>query len=108
MPVVRIVLEDVDDPEADRLLMQLRVDGDGRALRHESVFGVCGNLTDGGNRYPFVLMPDGTLDFGTFVKNETDRFWRFRWTGQVKPGERATVTADGDEYTFQITLVTPL
>jgi hypothetical protein len=58
------------------------------ALRSDSVTAgehrpvhtcLCGDFSDEDNRYPFMLMPDGTLDFGAYLKKQKRRFWCFRW-----------------------------
>ena len=70
MPLLRVWLEGEDDPEVDRLLVHLRTTDDGEPVRDEAVLGLCGDFDDEDNRYPFVLMPDGTLDFGAYLKKQ--------------------------------------
>ena len=67
------------------------------------VLGLCGDFDDEDNRYPFVLMPDGTLDFGAYLKKQKRRFWRFRWGDRVDVGEGAVVTDKDDDYLYRIT-----
>ena len=103
MPLLRVWLEGEDDPEVDRLLVHLRTTDDGEPVRDEAGPGLCGDFDDEDNRYPFVLMPDGTLDFGAYLKKQKRRFWRFRWADRVDVGEGAVVTDKDDDYLYRIT-----
>ena len=103
MPLLRVWLEGVDYPETDPLLIQLHMTDDGDPVRDEAILGLCGDFYDGDNRYPFVLMPNGTLHFGAYLKKQKRRFWRFRWGDRVEVGEGAVVTDADDDYPYRIT-----
>ena len=65
--------------------------------------GLCGDFDDEDNRYPFVLMPDGTLDFGTYLNRQPKRFWHFRWGDRIDVGEVAVITDKLIDYRYRIT-----
>jgi hypothetical protein len=103
MPLLRVWLEGVDHPEIDPLLMHLRITEDGHPFRDEAVLGICGDLESEDDRYPFALLPDCTLDFGTYVTNKKKRFWRFQWGEQIEIGKEAVVIDNRLTYAYRIT-----
>jgi hypothetical protein len=67
---VRVKALWIDDPTEAPLTVDLRVDAEGRVAGNWSVFGAVD--LDGPHCAPFVLRPDGVIDF---AKSE-ERCWR--------------------------------
>jgi hypothetical protein len=108
MSVVRVVLDNVDPDDPDRLLIEMELDNDRRPQSQTAFFGVCGSLTDPSYRYPFLMMSDGEIDFGSGYDDPSERFWHLRWRGGIAVGDRATVSAAEKEYGYVIQKVEPV
>ena len=112
MPVfTRCVLSWID-PEAgpdDRLTIDLLLDGEPRHVVNfgAPTLGINGGFGGNATMYPFVLRPDGTLDFGSYG----DENWEINVLNPgriIELGELFTVVAKGEESTYRITDLRPL
>lgn len=73
MKFMRIFTEDHVD-KAYPLSFDLMVDDQNRVAGENYAFGLLGKPEDDGDCYPFVLLADGSMDFG--AADEEGRWWK--------------------------------
>jgi hypothetical protein len=101
MTQYRVFLAYDQDPDDEPLLVQLRLDEQGNAVR-EMGFGICGKPGDREDCYPFVLWNASTIDFGSSYEEATERYWSILWSGPVTVGGLVIVRVEEENYDYRI------
>jgi hypothetical protein len=72
--MVRVVLTPKDaegDAAAEQqIILDLKIDAEGKTAGPLPAFGRVGNFTNAGGLYPFTLMADGRMDYGAHASVE--------------------------------------
>lgn len=108
---VRIVARPVvDNPLEFPIYIDVVLDANGRALGGRPYFGFQGEIEfTSGVSMPFILHPNGRLDFGERYAEPSDRFFQTDLLDiHIRKDQMVTIHGDGDyKAFFRVAAVTP-
>lgn len=73
---VRVRLVYPEDESDQPYTLDLFLDAADRAVGPSLIFGACGRFDRAEERFPFMLDPDGRIDFGAAMATAEERYWR--------------------------------
>jgi hypothetical protein len=99
----------VDNPDEFPLYVDAVVDDSNKVSGNYPIFGFQGEIGQrSGASMPFILHPDGRMDFGEKYVSP-DRFYHLDLRDvSVGVGQLVTIRGDGYESTFRVTGLEPL
>jgi hypothetical protein len=103
MRYVRIAAEYPQDKDEYPLSFDFFLDDAMKPTGNFYSHGLSGRPEQDGKCFPFVLLEDGTIDFGVSFEDEQDRYWKTnaRET-KIEQGATFKVTVGEQEYEYQI------
>lgn len=108
MPIRRICLQPAQNEDAYNVTIDIFVTDEGFATRQMVALGVLGGLREDAECVePFLLRPDGAMDFGTVYDEDNDRDGRIERMAE-RPfvvGELFTISYEGEEYVYRVAQV---
>jgi hypothetical protein len=109
MKFLRVYAEYEKDKDEYPLCFDLIVDDRNRMVGDWYTCGLAGRPENDGTCWPFVLLGDGSIDFGAAFEREEERWWSTDLRTQpVKLGQAFSVSESDSEYTYRIVKVVDL
>jgi hypothetical protein len=102
--IARVVLTDtMTDSELDPFTFDLLLDPKGQVHGKAPTTGWWGNFAAGNDLLPFILLPNGKLDFGSDYEVD-ERYGTTNLHSKIiAVGEYVTVQTDGRQYCLRVT-----
>jgi hypothetical protein len=100
----------VDNTDEFPLYMDVVLDDANRLSGNYPIFGFQGEIGQkSGASMPFILHPDGRLDFGEKYNHAADRFFHLELRdATIYEGQLLRIHGEGYDAAFRITALTPL
>lgn len=109
MKYVRISAEYVENKDDNPLSFDLLLDGTSKAGGDFYMYGLSGRPENDGQCYPFALVADGSIDFGSAYENEEDRWWKTDLREKkIEMGVAFKVSDKEQEYDYKIVKIDEL